>query len=247
MPLTFATMTIGLAALAGVPPFVGFFAKDAIIGLAAHDAADGSVRAWFVLVATLSTAVITAGYATRVWLLVFFGRPPEPDEGVAPPREPSAFMTGPLVLLAIATTVGGVAVVRPGFLDVPAEHFHLVALLLSLLAVVAGSTASYLLWSRSSGGDPAVSLGRLRPPLERGLGFDPVVVGSVVRLVRLGSRAVASSEADVVSPYVHGTDATMQLAGRGLRWAHGGNVSRYLGAVVVGAVGLALVVGLVQR
>ena len=63
----------------------------------------------------------------------------------------------------------------------------------------------------------------------------------------LGSRTVAATEADVVSPYVSGTDEAMQLAGRGLRWAHGGNVSRYLGAVVVGAVGLALLVGMVQR
>ncbi len=54
MPLTFVTMTVGLAALAGVPPFVGFFSKDAIIGLAAHEAADGSSRAWFVLVAALA-------------------------------------------------------------------------------------------------------------------------------------------------------------------------------------------------
>jgi NADH-quinone oxidoreductase subunit L len=247
MPLTFVTMTIGLAALAGVPPFVGFFSKDAIIGLAAHDAADGSTRAWFVLLAALLTALLTAGYATRVWLLVFFGPATVPDEGVPPPSEPSALMTGPLVVLAGATTAGGAIVLWPGFLDVDAEPFHLVALLLSLLAVVTGSAASYLLWSRSAGGDPAASLGRLRPLLERGLDYDTVVTSSVVRLATLGSRTAAASEADVVSPYVRGADSTLQLAGRGLRWAHGGNVSRYLGGVVVGAVGLALVVGLVQR
>jgi NADH-quinone oxidoreductase subunit L len=247
MPLTFVTMTIGLAALAGVPPFVGFFSEDAIIGLAAHDAADGSTRAWFVLLAALLTALLTAGYATRVWLLVFFGPATVPDEGVPPPSEPSALMTGPLVVLAGATTAGGAIVLWPGFLDVDAEPFHLVALLLSLLAVVTGSAASYLLWSRSAGGDPAASLGRLRPLLERGLDYDTVVTGSVVRLATLGSRTAAASEADVVSPYVRGADSTLQLAGRGLRWAHGGNVSRYLGGVVVGAVGLALVVGLVQR
>jgi NADH-quinone oxidoreductase subunit L len=247
MPLTFVTMTVGLAALAGVPPFVGFFSKDAILGLAASRAADGSVRAWFVLVAALVTAVLTAAYAARVWLLVFFGRPADLDEAVPPPAEPSVLMTGPLVVLAAATTVGGAAVVWPGFLDVRAEPLHLVAVLLSLLAVVVGAAGAYLLWSRSSGGDPAAALGRLRPALERGLDFDAVVVGSVVRLARLASTAVLSSEADVVSPYVRGADGAMQLAGRGLRRAHGGNVSRYLAAVAVGAVGLALVVGWVQR
>jgi NADH-quinone oxidoreductase subunit L len=247
MPVTFVTMTVGLAALAGVPPFVGFFSKDAILGLAAHGAADGSGRAWFVLLGGLVTAALTAGYATRVWLLVFFGRPAEREGGMARPGEPSVLMTGPLVALAGVTTLGGVAVLRPGFLDVSAEPFHLVALLLSLLAVGLGVAATYSVWNGASGGDPAVSLGRLRPFLERGLAFDPVVAGSVVRLARLGSRAAAASEADVVSPYVRGTDATMQLAGRGLRWAHGGNISRYLGGVVVGAVGVALLVGLAQR
>ena len=32
MPITFGAMTVGLAALAGVPPFAGFFSKDAILG-----------------------------------------------------------------------------------------------------------------------------------------------------------------------------------------------------------------------
>ena len=49
MPVTFVTMTIGFAALAGVPPFVGFFSKDEILGLAtehAFDGEQGSGRGW---------------------------------------------------------------------------------------------------------------------------------------------------------------------------------------------------------
>ena len=34
MPVTFATMTLGLAALAGVPPLAGFFSKEAVLGAA---------------------------------------------------------------------------------------------------------------------------------------------------------------------------------------------------------------------
>ena len=44
MPVTFAAMTIGLAALAGVPPFAGFFSKDAVLG-AAWEAAHGRTGA----------------------------------------------------------------------------------------------------------------------------------------------------------------------------------------------------------
>ena len=115
MPITFATMTVGLAALAGVPPFGGFFSKDAIIGLAAHDAAHGSGRAWLVLVGALAGAGITAAYAMRAWLLVFFGTAFVPDEPAPTPavREPSVLMTGPLVVLAAMTLVGGAAVLAP--------------------------------------------------------------------------------------------------------------------------------------
>ena len=38
MPVTFVTMTVGLAALAGIPPFAGFFSKEAVLG-AAEEAA----------------------------------------------------------------------------------------------------------------------------------------------------------------------------------------------------------------
>ncbi|MEJ7627978.1 MAG: NADH-quinone oxidoreductase subunit L [Nocardioidaceae bacterium] len=246
MPLTFVTTTVGLAALAGVPPFVGFFSKDAILGLAAHEAANGSTRAWFVLVGALVAATLTAAYATRVWLLVFFGHRARQVVGMPRPSEPSVLMTAPLVVLAGVSTVGGIVVVNPGFLGVSAEPFHLVALVLSLLAVGLGVGAAYAVWRRA-GGDPAAALGRLQSPLSRGLSLDALTIGSVVRVVSLGSRATAGAEADVVSPYVRGTDATMQLAGRGLRWVHGGNISRYLTGVAVGAVGVALLVGLVQR
>ena len=72
MPITFATMTIGLATLVGVPPSAGFFSKDSVLGLASDQASDGSARGWLVLVCGLLAAAVTAAYATRVWLLVFF-------------------------------------------------------------------------------------------------------------------------------------------------------------------------------
>ncbi|MEZ0113782.1 NADH-quinone oxidoreductase subunit L [Catenulispora sp. EB89] len=83
LPVTFITMTIGLAALAGVPPFSGFFSKESIAG-AAYDTAthSGPTKSllgvtppagigWLVLVATLLTGFLTAAYALRTWLMLF--------------------------------------------------------------------------------------------------------------------------------------------------------------------------------
>ncbi|HKS99517.1 MAG TPA: NADH-quinone oxidoreductase subunit L, partial [Rugosimonospora sp.] len=79
LPVTFACSTIGLAALAGVPPFAGFWSKDEVLAAAAR-AGGGSGPAaawvgWLVWLAGLATALLTAWYATRLWLRVFFGAP----------------------------------------------------------------------------------------------------------------------------------------------------------------------------
>ena len=78
MPVTFATMTVGLAALAGMPPFAGFFSKEAVLGAAEETARHGGpVRVLGRLAGAASSACVTvaltAAYATRLWLLTFFG------------------------------------------------------------------------------------------------------------------------------------------------------------------------------
>ena len=52
--------------------------------------------------------------------------------------------------------------------------------------------------------------------------MDTAIDASAVRGTRLASRATAAAEVDVVATYVRGTDALMQLAGRGLRRLHAG-------------------------
>lgn len=80
-PDAFWTMTVALLALAAVPPFSGFFSKEAVLGAAEH-AATGHTEGvpvgvgWTVLVAGLATALLTAAYAARLWLLA--GAPPLP-------------------------------------------------------------------------------------------------------------------------------------------------------------------------
>jgi NADH-quinone oxidoreductase subunit L len=64
-------MGIGLAALAGVPPLVGFFTKDTVIDAALEGVGAGAgARAWVVVVALFVTVVLTAAYCTRAWLLL---------------------------------------------------------------------------------------------------------------------------------------------------------------------------------
>jgi NADH-quinone oxidoreductase subunit L len=62
---------LGLAALAGVPPLIGFFTKDTVIDAALEGAeGGGGARAWLVVVALFVTVVLTAAYCARTWLLL---------------------------------------------------------------------------------------------------------------------------------------------------------------------------------
>lgn len=111
IPDAYWTMTVALLALAAIPPFAGFFSKEAVLVAAEHTAfGDRDVApaaaGWTILVAGLAAAVLTAAYATRLWLLAFRGRGPEaPDHG----RQPVA-MTSVLWVLAVPTIAFGLTV-----------------------------------------------------------------------------------------------------------------------------------------
>ncbi|MGW3632794.1 NADH-quinone oxidoreductase subunit 5 family protein [Streptomyces sp. NPDC005122] len=108
VPDAYWTMTVALLALAAIPPFSGFFSKEAVLGAAEHVATGHTEHApgaagWIVLVAGLITAVLTAAYATRLWLLAFRGRGTEaPDHG----RQPLT-MTAVLWVLAVPSLAFG--------------------------------------------------------------------------------------------------------------------------------------------
>jgi NADH-quinone oxidoreductase subunit L len=91
MPVTFATMTIGLGALAGLPPLSGFFSKEAILSATERAATSGGNEgfstygpasavfdarpqiwaAWLVFLTAMVTVAVTGAYCMRLWLMAF--------------------------------------------------------------------------------------------------------------------------------------------------------------------------------
>lgn len=98
MPVTAATWCAGALALAGVPPLAGFFSKDAVLHAALGHL---PLAGWALALAS----VLTALYATRVTLLVFFGAP----RAEAVPHESPLVMTLPLAVLGIGAVALGAA------------------------------------------------------------------------------------------------------------------------------------------
>jgi len=133
MPITAATFIVGWLAIAGVPPFSGFWSKDEILLFTLAD----SVPLYAI---GLITAVLTAFYMTRQVIMVFFGEAkwtsaaneaeaPEPAEGEEPiethdahgefkPHESPPIMWIPLVVLAGIAALGGI-INLPGFRGIP--------------------------------------------------------------------------------------------------------------------------------
>lgn len=111
IPDAYWTMTVALLALAAIPPFAGFFSKEAVLVAAEHTALGDrhvapAAAGWTILVAGLLAAVLTAAYATRLWLLTFKGRGPDvADHG----KQPVA-MTSVLWVLAVPTLGFGLTV-----------------------------------------------------------------------------------------------------------------------------------------
>jgi NADH-quinone oxidoreductase subunit L len=105
MKLTFAAFLIAVASLSGIPPFSGFWSKDAVLG-----AAWGAGQYALFAVGAL-TAGLTAFYSFRMLGLVFFGNRSKRLEEVEGSghhvHEPSPIMWIPYGILAGATVVIG--------------------------------------------------------------------------------------------------------------------------------------------
>ncbi|MGW5305297.1 NADH-quinone oxidoreductase subunit 5 family protein [Streptomyces griseoluteus] len=162
VPDAFWTMTVALLALAAVPPFSGFFSKESVLAAAerlatGHPGPAPGAAGWIVLVAALATALLTAAYATRLWLLAFRGRGAEaPDHG----RQPLT-MTVVLWVLAVPSLAFGALAYRtlPGWFDGRSLAPTLLTSVLGTGLAVVGGLLAYGAWQRAAARAPRVPLG----------------------------------------------------------------------------------------
>ena len=143
--ITFLTFMVGTFALIGLPPFSGFFSKDAILALAYE-----KDRAIFWL--ALSTAFLTAFYMLRLVVVVFFGKPR--SDRARTGQEAPWVMIGPLILLAIPAFASGFSFVAHYFVKLPAEkETDWLVPGLALGAAIAGAAVAVVLY-RNRQSDP---------------------------------------------------------------------------------------------
>jgi NADH-quinone oxidoreductase subunit L len=259
MPVAFGTMTVGLCALVGVPPFSGFFSKESILGAAWQAQGQLAAAGWIVLIAGILTVALTAAYAMRLWLKTFYGPLPEdPPTEVAqawPIEAPQSELVV-LTLLAIPSALFGLIALSKGTFDTWIGGYEgqavsspvsvdlgptLATTLLALGAAVLGGGLVWLVWRRDPAGDPAVVLGPLRVPAQRGFYCDEAQDFLVTRPTKALAGVVAFLDTEVVDAYVRGAGAGTRSLGGLVRRSQTGNVHLYLTLLLTGVIVIACV------
>lgn len=257
MPITAGTFIVGWLAIAGVPPFAGFWSKDEIL---LFTLASSPV----LYVIGLATAVLTAFYMTRQVVMVFFGEArweSHADDhgahGEFRPHESPPIMLVPLVVLAGLSMVGGVIqlpsfgiipdawrhrledwlhpVVEPGEAVIKGTGAYDAKSWLALLAIACaavGIAAAIAVYAK----------GRAKPfepeLLARGWRYDEAISAFMGGPGRRAFDAVARFDSQVVDGAVTGTATGVRSVAERLRRGQTGFVRNYSAVVVAGVLGV---------
>jgi NADH-quinone oxidoreductase subunit L len=241
IPWTFWTMMCAAVAIAGVPPFAGFWSKDAIL-LAAHAHAP-----WMYWAGTV-TAGLTAFYVFRAMFLTFFGS----YRGNHHPHESPAVMLAPLAVLAALSLAGGWLFKVPEFLSAvfPAQEVPEDAglMAISTAAGLIGIAVAYLMYVAKPALADSFADGfkGLYWLVYNKYFVDEIYDAAVVAPVVDGSRAVLwkGVDAGLIDGSVNGIGARCRNLGSVLRLWQSGNIRSYATWVLVGAVVMIVAIGM---
>jgi NADH-quinone oxidoreductase subunit L len=257
---TYVTMLTATLAIAGFPPFAGFFSKDSIL-LSAFQSEYGGRNIGYALYGFgLLTALLTAFYMFRLIFLTFHGKPRYDEHKVHVHESPNNMLV-PLMILAVLSIVGG-WFAAPAFLPGGTDYFvkflqpvfrnvevaggeveaHSLELLLAGVAVVialAGALFAYWLYLKRP--EKADGLAKsLKPAYTTLLNkyyVDELYAAVVVKPLLWVSTNVLWKGADVagIDGAVNGIAEGAKAIGDGVRHAQSGNTRSYAVWVVVGA------------
>ena len=250
LPITHLTFLIGCIAIAGVPPFSGFFSKDEILAAAY---AKNPIY-WFLGVVG---AAMTAFYMFRLYATTFLGQFRGTEAQASHLHESPISMTLPLIILAVLSAVGG-AMGVPEILGghhwlshhlssiIGAEHaLHLshttewilmgtsVTIALVALLIAIGK------YSKQADGEPQTALGRF---LYNKWMVDELYENIIVQpLNRFAGFLKEVVEKNVIDGVVNGTGKLVQYGARQTRLIQSGQVGYYILFMVLSIVLLFLI------
>jgi NADH-quinone oxidoreductase subunit L len=250
LPITHLTFLIGCIAIAGVPPFSGFFSKDEILAAAY---AKNPIY-WFL---GLIGAAMTAFYMFRLYATTFLGQFRGTEAQASHLHESPVSMTIPLIILAVLSAVGGA-------MDVPeilgGHHWlgqHLSSIIGAQEALHLSHTTEWILmgssvtiavlalliavgkYSKQADGEPQTALGKF---LYNKWLVDEFYEKAIVQpLNRFAGFLKDVVEKNVIDGFVNGTGKIVQYGARQTRLLQSGQVGYYILFMVLSIVLLFLI------
>ncbi len=242
LPITHWTFLCGALALAGVPPFSGFWSKDEIFAVlykAGHIPYFG-IHFWVVFIVATITALLTAFYTFRAYFLTFWGEERFPEEVGHHPHDAPPVMAWPLRILAFCAVFVG-AIVGPTFwfggyvgratgLEQVKEHgLQLGLLFLSVSAVAAGVALAWLMYIRSPQlpDRVATALGPLYRASLNKFYFDEIFWGILVAPLRALAWLSSWFDKSVIDSIVDGVARVPRWFSGVPMWFQNGRLSSY--------------------
>jgi NADH-quinone oxidoreductase subunit L len=261
MPVTFWVFIVGTVALAGVPPFAGFFSKDSILSTAYH------THHYAIWMVGLVTAFLTALYMTRAIFQTFFGE----YRGHGHPHESPQAMTWPMIVLAFfSVTAGWLGLAHGGgfnqwvhFPGTEPEAFSFGLAAVSVLVAIAGIGLGFRLFGEYRERDPVLQMGALSTLLVNKYYLDDLYLKGIIRPIQYGlsgavnwtnqsildgavngaawltrrlAAAVNGFDRAVIDGAVNEIGHTTGAAGGLLKYIQSGNVQRYAAFLFIGVV-----------
>ena len=242
MPLTYWSSLICVLAIAGIPPFSGFFSKDEII-LAAFQG-----HHYVVFGLAILTSGLTTFYMFRLFFLAFHGAPRSESVKQGHVHE-DFFMTLPIVILAVPALLSGLLGKElfehyfvPGRLRVPQlvllPHAEWIPYVAVAVAAVALLIAWYFYASPKAKVERALdesNRSALYKVVYHKFYFDEMyyavvrqfVIGGIARVARFIQDYIIEGILAFCIWFIH-------KLGDLVRYAQGGNLSFYLGTLIVG-------------
>mgnify|MGYP000688685705 FL=1 len=250
LPITHLTFLIGCIAIAGVPPFSGFFSKDEILAAAF---AKNPIY-WFL---GLVGAAMTAFYMFRLYATTFLGQFRGTEAQAGHIHESPVSMTIPLIILAILSAVGGAM----GVPEILGGHHWLGHHLTSIIGaetplhlphstewILMGSSVTIALlaliiaigkYSKQADGEPQTALGKF---LYNKWLVDELYEKAIVQpLNRFAGFLKEVVEKNIIDGVVNGTGKLVQYGARQTRLLQSGQVGYYILFMVLSMVALFLI------
>lgn len=241
MRVTAWTFAIGALALAGIPPLAGFWSKDAILSVA-------FVENPLLFIIALAAAFCTALYMTRLFILVFMGKP---RMAISQVKESSSTMTIPLIVLAVlAIGAGFVETPWNGWLQVwlsdeaAVAHGNAVVIACSIAAGALGLLLGWLVYGK---GTSSQALAANRAPwlnglLELGYYMDELYAYIIVKPLRAVGTALSAFDTYVIGGAVKLIGVAASSAGKAALRLQNGQVQTYSLTAIVGFIVIVIVI-----